>query len=398
MTIVASYRYRAARRDGTLERGVVEGATRESVNAVLADRGLFPMEIVQQETAEQRKPGLKPADAALGLRVLADLLDSGLPLSKSLAALGELAPASWTPLLESARVSIREGSSFGRALVTAPVQLSPIVVGIIQAGEAGSGLAAAVRRSAELMEDTAVTHAALRNALAYPLLLAVGGAGAVALLVGVVLPRFAAILADLGQTLPSSTRIVLAAAASIRTAAIPVAVAAAIVALLWYRSVSTPSGRRSWHDALLSLPWIGRLRLSSATARSMASLAALLDAGVPIAVGLQQAGVASGDAAVARRMSAARESVLHGARVSGALAASAAATTTAVRLTRAGEESGRLAPMLAHAAKLERERASQMVKSLVRFIEPAMIVAFGGLIAFIASALLQAIYSVRPGQ
>ena len=398
MTAVASFRYRAARQDGTLELGVLEAASRESVNAVLAGRGLFPMEIVRQETNERRRPRINAADGALGLRVLADLLDSGLPLSKALAALGELAPASWTPLLESARTSIREGSGFARALAAAPVELSPLVIGIVQAGEAGSGLAAAVRRSAELMEEMASTHAALRSALAYPLLLAVGGVASVALLVGVVLPRFASILADLGQTLPRSTQVALTGAAVTRAAALPAAVSCAAVVVLWHRWISTTTGRQRWHELLLSLPWLGTLRLASATSRSMASLAALLDAGVPIAIGLQQAGMSSGDASVASRMMGARASVMHGTRLSVALASHGAVTTTAIRLARAGEESGRLASMLAHAAKLERERATQIVKTLVRFVEPGLIVAFGALIAFIASALLQAIYSVRPGQ
>jgi type II secretory pathway component PulF len=33
----------------------------------------------------------------------------------------------------------------------------------------------------------------------------------------------------------------------------------------------------------------------------------------------------------------------------------------------------------------------------VRLLEPAMIVAFGGIVALVAAALLQALYSVRPG-
>jgi hypothetical protein len=33
----------------------------------------------------------------------------------------------------------------------------------------------------------------------------------------------------------------------------------------------------------------------------------------------------------------------------------------------------------------------------VRLIEPLLIIMFGGLVALVASALLQALYSVRPG-
>ena len=50
----------------------------------------------------------------------------------------------------------------------------------------------------------------------------------------------------------------------------------------------------------------------------------------------------------------------------------------------------------ATAAMLERERSETMVKSAVRLLGPSLILVFGGLVALVAAALLQAIYSVRP--
>ena len=88
---------------------------------------------------------------------------------------------------------------------------------------------------------------------------------------------------------------------------------------------------------------------------------------------------------------------MHGDRLSRALATHGAATPTVTRLVRAGEESGRLAGMLAHAARLEREHAIGQTKAIIRFLEPSLIVMFGGVVAFVAAALLQALYSIRPG-
>jgi general secretion pathway protein F len=53
--------------------------------------------------------------------------------------------------------------------------------------------------------------------------------------------------------------------------------------------------------------------------------------------------------------------------------------------------------MLAHAGRLERDAVLRRVRGAVRLIEPAMIVGFGGVVALVAAALLQALYSVRPG-
>ena len=160
MNTALSYRYRAARPDGSLELGVLDAASRESARGLLAERGLFPVEITQQAAEEGRKPRIPAADLALGLRVLGDLLESGLPLSRALVALDDIAPPSWKALLPALREKIREGIGLARALGSAPARVPSLVIGIVQAGEGGSGLAAAVRRSADLMEESAATRAA----------------------------------------------------------------------------------------------------------------------------------------------------------------------------------------------------------------------------------------------
>jgi general secretion pathway protein F len=52
--------------------------------------------------------------------------------------------------------------------------------------------------------------------------------------------------------------------------------------------------------------------------------------------------------------------------------------------------------MLTHASRLESERAERAVKALVTLMEPSLILAFGGIVALVAAALLQAVYAVRP--
>jgi len=65
-------------------------------------------------------------------------------------------------------------------------------------------------------------------------------------------------------------------------------------------------------------------------------------------------------------------------------------------LVRAGDEAGRLPAMLAQAAQLERDRATDGVRRLVRLLEPTLILLFAGVVALVAAALMQAVYSVRP--
>lgn len=394
--IVTAYSYRAARADGAIEIGVLDADSHEAAASAISARGLFPIEIrIENEVSGARKR-LPARDLALGLRMLATLLESGLSMTRAFAALEELVPESWGAALPIIARSVREGRSLAAAFAAAPVEFPPVVLGIVQAGEGGSGVAVAVQRAAELTEQIAATRAAVIAALAYPCVLATAGAASVALLVGVVLPRFGAILADLGQPLPATTRFVLGFATSARALAIPllvIGIAAMIVFRAWK---ATPGGSRRWHELLLAVPLLGDFRRSAATARASAALAALLESGVPISLALVHGARASGDSAIGARMLEARESVVVGQGIARALSAAQAMSPTAVRLVQAGEETGRLASMFAHAAKLERDLADRKLHAAVHMLEPGLILVFGGVVAVVAAALLQAIYSVRP--
>ena len=74
----------------------------------------------------------------------------------------------------------------------------------------------------------------------------------------------------------------------------------------------------------------------------------------------------------------------------------AALSPTALELAAIGEGSGRLPDLLIRAAALEAQEAERRLKLLVTLLEPGLILAFAGVVAFVAAALLQAVYSLRP--
>jgi general secretion pathway protein F len=394
----SSFAYRAARRNGTVEAGEVVATSSEEARTVLAARGLFPLELRALASTRAAHRPLPPEDVAVGLRVLATLLESGLPLARVLSALEELAPRSWARVLPGLRAAVREGRTVARAMSEASGAFPPLVVSLIAAGEAGSGLAPAVVRAAELAERSVETRRAVQGALAYPILLAGAGSASVALLVLFVLPRFAAILNDLGQRLPATARLLLAARDGASAGWLPLVALALLVAAGWKAWVATPRGEAQWHAALLEIPLAGRIRRAQASGRFASALGALLESGIPLPHALVHAARAAGDAAVAARVLAARELVIRGQRLASALQETDALTPAAFRLIRAGEESGQLVTMLGQAGRLESARGEQLVRGAVRVLEPSLIILFGGVVALVAASLLQAVYSVRPGR
>jgi general secretion pathway protein F len=392
---VVAYTFKAIRRDGSREHGVIEAATRESAVALLGSRGAFAVELAEP-AAHQRRSRVSAEDLALGLRALVTILASGVPLARALTILEDLVPESWRTALPELRRRIEQGERLGAALEASPLPFPPQVIGIIAAGEGGSGLAAATESAAQLLEQRAAMRAALRNALAYPCMLAIAGSASVALLIGLVLPRFAELLIDYGQTLPLSTRAVLTFGSIARVALVPGLVGIGVLVALLPAWLAQGERIRRLHQLLLRIPAVGGIRNASATAHACSALAALLGSGVPLAGALTHAARASGDREIEARMLRAREGIATGERISAALQGSAALTPTAIRLVRVGEETGRLADMLAHAARIESTQALQRLQRLTRGLEPLLILLFGGFVMVVAAALLQAMYGLRP--
>lgn len=391
-----SFTYRAVAPNGSKEGGVIRATSRPTALAQLIDRGLHPFEVVESTGPFASGHGrLSASDLAVGLRQLATLLDAGLPLHRVLTVFGELAPTSWRAAIPAARTAVANGQGLSAALGTS-LRIPEVVLGMLRAGEATGRMAPAVHTAAEFSERTSARANAIRAALAYPLLLCVVGGAAVAILVAVVIPRFAVILADLGQSLPPTTRIVLAIARGIQGHIILITAGIVGISLFITASRSTAHGREWWDAWLIQLPLIGAIRWSSAAGRFCTALSSLLDSGLPITPAVLHASRAAGDSVVAGRVMEAREKIIAGQRIGVSLRESNALPTTATRLIEAGDESGQLSVMLRHAGVIESDNAHRLLTQAVRLLEPTLILMFAGLVTLVAAALLQAIYSIRP--
>jgi type II secretory pathway component PulF len=390
---MSRFRFEAARADGATVRGVIDAGTAGEAAAVLSGRGLFPVrvEAAPSEAGWARRP---PGHArATVLQSLASLVEAGVSIERALEATVPLAGGPLRDAVRRVADRVREGASLGAALGAEPA-FGRVTVGLVRAGERGAGLGAALAQAAHQLEREAETAARIRAALAYPMILLAVGAASLIVIVSVVIPRFAQLLDDVEGALPPATRLLLALSAALRAGG-PWVVAGALVAATLGGYAISRCGER-WHRHLLGVPLIGPIRHALATARVCRALASLLGTGVSALPALEVAGEAAGDRAVGERLGRVRDRVAEGAALSAGLAATGAVTPLAQQLAAIGEGSGRLPALLAKAAELEEQSAERRLRTLVGLLEPALILLFAALVAFVAVALLQGIYSVRP--
>ena len=87
--------------------------------------------------------------------------------------------------------------------------------------------------------------------------------------------------------------------------------------------------------------------------------------------------------------------VKEGESLAGALGRADAFPPTALRMAAVGEETGRLEDMLLRTAELYEGEVRRDLRTLVGLVEPLMILLLGGLVGFVALAMIQAIFSVN---
>lgn len=404
------WRYQAADAQGAMTRGEIDAASAEDAAEELRRRALWVIALEPTRAATLALALASPVrllkrvarrttdgDESLALltRTVATLLESGVPLVRALAfaASGET-DARWQRIFGGLQEAVTRGESLSEA--AARVEALPRAYApLLAAAEASGSMADTFARLADDLELRSQLRSRVRAALVYPTLLAIASTVGTLVILVVVVPRFADLIAGAGGTVPASTRLLIGLSALLSRYGWLVAIAVALAGTAVRQSLQDAARRRRWHAARLRWPLIGRFEREQAAAGYLSTLAVALESGVPLLRAMSLARATVGNDDLAERLARAEALVRDGGSVSQALSGSL--TPLATRLLEAGEESGALAPLARRAATAANDQVQRVVTSAVALIEPVMILGFGGVVGFVALALLQAIYGINAG-
>jgi type II secretory pathway component PulF len=377
--------------------GVLAAEDAGHATALLVERGLHPIEVTAAQAEGQGRRPAARRDLAIVFQSLAALVVAGVPLERAVTASEGLARGALREALGEIRRELREGRPLSQALEGTNGLVPAVVVGMVRAGERGSQLGRALTEVAAHLEREAELMGRVRQALAYPMILTVAGGVSVVVITTVVVPKFAEVLGELGRDLPPATRALLGISAFLSSYGLSLLVGLLLSGVAFAAWANTPVGRERIHRALLGIPLLGAIRHQLATARLTRALGGMLSTGMPLIPALDGAGEAAGDLAILHRVRQARERIVRGEPLTASLAREAVLTHSALQLVAVGESSGQVGLMASRAADLTTQEADRSLRTLVGLLEPGLVVLFGGLVAFVAAALLQAVYSVRVG-
>jgi len=338
---------------------------------------------------------VKPTEIVMFSRQLALLLESGTDIVTSLELLqGQTTNQTLKKVIGEVVNDIRGGSSLSVAMSKHPRAFSQLYHRAISAGEQSGGLEETLRQMANHIERATVTEKKVKSALRYPIIVFVVAIAVVGLLVTFVLPSFTSLYSAFGAELPTLPRMLIGMTDwfSLYGLWLVLGIVAAIGMTFVY--IRTPAGKTWWHRTLLHLPVFGRINLLNQLSRACRTIALLFKVGVPLPEIMAVAIYGTTNNIVSGALTEVQQELIKGEGLSRPMARRKLFLPLMVQMAGVGEETGNLDKTLATVAQAYEAESEDKTSSAVAMIQPAMTMVIGGIVAFIAIALVQAMYSV----
>lgn len=392
MTVFA-YKGRSPR--GEVVEGRLDADTADQIATRLLTAGITPIDIglaSEQGGATLRQLWIslgrgKPnnSDLMMFSRQMYTITKAGVPLLRGLRG---LQASMHNDVLRDALADIVSSLESGRDLGTSFARhadiFPPLYVNMVRVGEATGTLNTAFLRLCDYLSMEQDVHDRVKSALRYPLIVVAAVIVAIGIISVKVIPAFAPVFRVLGNNIPLPTRLIMGASSITQHYwwLILLIAAAAFIAARSY--VSTDAGRYQWHRALLKMPLVGSLLHEAILARVTRSLAICLSAGIPALQALGTIARTTGNDCVTEAILRLRDMVERGESISRAAATAELFPALVVQMIAVGEETGELSELLGEVAEHYRRDVDYQLKNLSAIIEPALIVAVGGVVLVLA--------------
>jgi len=337
---------------------------------------------------------VKPKNLMIFTRQLATLIDSGLPLLRSLTVLHKQEP---NPALQKAignlADSVQGGSTFSESLATHPKIFNKLYVNMVKAGELGGVLEVVLNRLAEYQEKAAKLKNKIISAMVYPVIVMFIAVGILVFLMIVIVPQFRDMFADTGDDLPMISQIVFGFSEFMlaRTFIVPNAaflvIAGLVIVFLFNVWGRTKGGRMAIDTTKLKMPIFGDIQRKSAVSRFSRTLGTLVTSGVPILQALNITRDTAGNVVISKAIEKVHEAVKEGESIVTPLQASGVFPSMVISMVDVGEETGQLPEMLLKVADVYDDEVDNAVTALTSILEPIMIVILALVVGSVVFAL-----------
>ena len=400
-----TFAYKATTHSGELEKSYMEANTADEVISRLHERHLIPLTIREKirrgdffENMDIKLPfgGLSQKGLLILTQELSTLLNAGLPLDRSLQILVDISDSEKVQNIVSDLLRVIEGGgSFSDALSQNNKKFPELYINMVKAGEEGGVLPQVLERLSEYIESSVELKSEVVNTLIYPVILTLVGGCSLLFIMVYVIPKFSAIFADMGTSLPASASFIIGTGRFLQTywwALLGIAVSI----FIFFRLVLTmPQARMAWDKFKLKIPLFGTILSKLEVGRFARTLGTLIKSGVPILSSMRIVKNTVQNHVIAESVENVAERLRKGEGISAPLKNTGIFPPLAVHLIEVGEETGRIEDMLFQIAKAFDRDVRTNIKRLISLLEPVLIIFMGVVIGFVVVSMLMAIFSIN---
>lgn len=397
---MATFNYTIRDQSGATRTGKTEAENAEILKKRLSEEGFQVVEISQEKGGTRVPSGgygkVKLKDLSIFSRQFSTMLDAGVSLVRCLDVLQQQTNnAKLRKILVDLSARVESGESLSRSMGRHPKAFSPLVLGLIRAGEVGGVLEESLQRISHFLEKDVELRRKITSALTYPVIVLLAATGIVIFLVSWLVPQFASLFAELGvKDMPAPTQMLIDLSAFV-TQRWWVMIISLVVIIIAYRLfVSTRMGRRVADRVKLRIPVFGGLHHKIVMARFSRTMGTLLVSGVPILQAMETVAGVVGNSVVSDAVMESRARIREGERIADPLQRSKMFPPMVVHMVGVGEESGSLDQMLTKIADFYEGEVESTIASLTAAIEPVMIVLLGFIVGFIVVSMFLPMISV----
>ncbi len=333
---------------------------------------------------------VEEADLLIFFRQMSVMLKSGVPLSQGIELLAEnVNNKKFGANLFDVSKRLGGGEELSSSLENYPRIFSPIMIGLIEAGEAGGILSQVLERLALLIEAQSKIKSQIKGALIYPvLILVLAIAVSLGLLIGIV-PQFESLFSGMGAKLPALTAFMLTLSRIVTTWSF--AIGAPIILFIGFYafniSYSTQKGRIFFDNLALKAPLFGDLILKSEIAQMSDTLSTLIKSGIPMVEAIENCIKASNNAIIKIALTKSISLINQGEELSTSFDTSKVIPRLLVSMVKIGEETGELSFMLENISNFYKREVEEAVTILTKAMEPAIIFVVAGIVGTIVISL-----------
>ena len=339
--------------------------------------------------------GVGISDVTRFSRMLATLLARGTPTDVALQMLRDhQGNQTFREIIDEILEGLRQGRSFSDTLAEHPDTFPELYRRMVGVAEHTGRLDDVLGRLANHMEKEQALASKVRRALMYPAVIVVVAVGVIVLLVTFTLPSLATMFEEFGADIPWSTKLLVGLTNFVSAYKILIGAAAVGMVVMGALVMKLEGARQALDAWLLKIPIIGtivQLREMTGFSRTVSTG---LSASLPMPETMELAHRTAGNRVLAKAFAEVKGEVLRGRTLSKSLARNPIFSRPLVQIVRVGEESGTLDEDLMALAETYESEVDKGVASFVSLLEPALMVAIGVIVAFVAVSVVLPTYSI----